>query len=141
MKFGTLFIAFLLIGNTLKGHIMQYFEGGLPNPATGSYRPSNPDLPPAIDAGIDKPIAAFLPASPSPADKEVLLSWELKRTAEVTLSFNDEQRRLTVIMPLGVQRAGIWTKAVETTALSEGIYYVTLYADKQQIVQKFVVQH
>lgn len=141
MKFGTLFIAFLLVGNSLNGHIMQYFEVEMSSPVTGNYRPPDPDPPPAAEAGKDKPIAAFLPASPSPANNEIFLSWELRRTADVTLSFSDEPGRLTVKIPLGVQRSGIWTKAVETTALSEGVYYATLYADKQQIVQKFIVQH
>ncbi|HRI60849.1 MAG TPA: T9SS type A sorting domain-containing protein, partial [Saprospiraceae bacterium] len=88
-----------------------------------------------------KPIVVFLPVVSNPANDEVLLSWELKRKARITLSVSDAMGRLTVTNPLGELQAGIWTNSVPTAALSNGVYYAVLYAGKQRIVQQFIVQH
>lgn len=87
------------------------------------------------------PIAVFLPAVPNPANEEVLLSWELKRNAHVTLSITDALGRLTITVPLGEQQKGIWTNSVAVAALSDGVYFAMLHAGKQQIVQQFIIQN
>lgn len=125
MRPGTIIIALLLIGNILNSQTMQYFE---------IDTPVNVREP-------DKPIVVFLPPVLNPANDEVLLSWELKRKARVTLSVSDAMERLTVTNPLGEQQAGIWTNSVPTAALSNGVYFAVLYAGKQRIVQQFIVQH
>ncbi|MBV6439392.1 MAG: T9SS C-terminal target domain-containing protein [Haliscomenobacteraceae bacterium CHB4] len=83
----------------------------------------------------------FLPAVPNPANNEILLSWELKRKASLTLSITDALGRMTVTIPLGEQQAGIWTKPVGTAALSDGVYIAVLQAGKHRVAQQFMVQH
>lgn len=85
--------------------------------------------------------APTLSLAPNPANDEVLISWSLPATADITLSVADIQGSISITLPLGEHTPGQYSKAFGTAALSNGIYVTTLRVGKDVLMQRLVVAH
>lgn len=82
-----------------------------------------------------------LSLTPNPANDEVLISWSIPATADITLSVVDIQGSISITLPLGEHTPGQYSKVFGTAALSNGIYVTTLRIGKDVLTQRMVVAH
>ncbi|HTL82560.1 MAG TPA: T9SS type A sorting domain-containing protein [Bacteroidia bacterium] len=78
---------------------------------------------------------------PNPANENATLFYQVKNAGDVNMQITDMQGRIVANEQLGMQDTGTHNYSVNTSELSNGIYFVTLLSGEQKIVQKLNVAH
>ncbi len=94
-----------------------------------------------LPAVKDDPAAARLLIAPNPANRQVLLTWELSEAESVTLELWTERGQKLRLLAEGAYRAGIHNLPVNTDALASGAYIVKLSYPSGLVTTSFVVRH
>lgn len=92
--------------------------------------------------GIEKPVSSIrkIDLYPNPANEAINTEFELKQSAEVTLTILDPSGRLVTQQYLGRAAAGKHTHRVELGNRPEGIYLLVVKAAKETHTVKFAIR-
>ncbi len=76
---------------------------------------------------------------PNPSDNSTIISYELKEANNITLEITDISGREIKNIKQGKQNSGVHSITINTSGLSNGIYYYTLCADNIRLTKKMVI--
>ena len=76
---------------------------------------------------------------PNPANNKTIISYKIKRNAEVTLEFYDLTGQLFLSLKKGFQSAGKYSIAINTEKFQNGIYYYSLKVNNRRITKRMLV--
>lgn len=92
----------------------------------------------------DKPAAAEplfskVKVFPNPASKEVTLQYTLEKAGDVRIELRNKEGNLLRVVKEGAGQAGPQSVAIDTGQLQDGIYYLAVISQGQQLTQKVVI--
>jgi len=82
-----------------------------------------------------------LSLSPSVTSGRLVASYDLNTDCYMTLSLYSPSGRLVMDLVKGEQRAGTYTRALDISGLSEGMYFLSLKAGERSVVKKLLLVH
>ncbi len=96
-----------------------------------------------VISGIDEneKIFSYATLFPNPANENSTLAYNVKNSGDVSVIITDAQGRIISNVDQGNQVAGNYRYDVNSSGLSNGIYFVTLVSGGQKIMQKLSVAH
>lgn len=78
---------------------------------------------------------------PNPCDNVENIKYSLKSSATVTVTISDIAGKTVFVQSEGEQLQGEHNTIVNTSALADGVYFITLTAGTEKSVSRLVVQH
>lgn len=95
--------------------------------------------PNAAEAPAAQPVISKTTVFPNPANSEMTLQYTLEKAGDVRIELRDKEGNLLKAVKEGPQQAGPQSITVDAAQLQEGIYYLAVISQGQQVTQKVVV--
>ncbi len=109
---------------------------GRPDMHRGRFLLLDPD---ATDKPAAEPLFSKVKVFPNPASKEVTLQYTLEKAGDVRIELRNKEGNLLRVVKEGAGQAGPQSVAIDTGQLQDGIYYLAVISQGQQLTQKVVI--